>query len=590
MGKRIIDLKRLGNYDYYSPNLLYIQAGEGLVKFDFNDRYVQVEVNRVWNGFIRQKKPVLLIILKARRHGVSTYVQSRMFQQCHLRSHRQGITISADDEGCSYIHNMSHVFYEYLPRQLKPMVKYKSSSRLVFDAPSTALTKIGKSMGLKSSMRTVSCTDKAGLSTGNHFIHFSEYAFYRDADAVRKAVVPTTFNLPGTFVVIESTANGMAGNGEPFYDEWKKATAGKSVFKPLFFSWLKHEGYTRPLMGNEREELLDTFNDEEVELRDVHNATLEQLNWRRYQISFLGEGVSGNVLKTGLENFHEQYPTTDDEAFVVSGRTVFDRDKLKKYLQKCSDPVSVGEIDGSIIRKESLGSLKIWERPVEGERYVVSIDPSSGEPGSTDFGCLEVLRVMDMRQGWLACQAAEWHGKVDAEVLGNYAVALGTIYNNALLVPEVFGYGHAVLSAIQKAGYWNVIRRVVRDSINEFSNSQLGWMTTAQSKPDLLTHGRYCVNNGSVIIHSAELVREMMIFVRDDTSQGASAYGKGKDDRVMAFLIGIKGIQLEYGGTNIDALGVMQPSREREPSKKNPLYYDTFGYGKTTTGKSWLDL
>lgn len=283
-----IDLAKLTDYDYYSRHLLRIQGAYGLTRFDYTSRYVQKKINDRWNELEKQGKPVQLIILKARRHGVSTYVQSRMFHGCHTKSHMQGITIAADDEGSEYLHGMSQIFYEYLPSELKPQTKYKSKSRLVFDLPKTTLDKLGGvNIGLKSTMKTVSCTNKAGLGTGNHFIHFSEYGMYRDAEGVRKALIPTAFNVPGTFVVIESTANGLVGEGAAFYEEWQKAKQGLSPFEPLFFSWLEHEDYRMPLQVSEAE-FIDSMDDEEKELRDKNNATYEQLQWRRNQIGLLG--------------------------------------------------------------------------------------------------------------------------------------------------------------------------------------------------------------------------------------------------------------------------------------------------------------
>ncbi len=583
--------EQLRNFDYYSKNLLYIQAGEGLIKFDYSGRFVQSEINKIWEWYKQNNMPIRLIVLKARRHGVSTYVQSRMFHECHTKSHRQGITIAADDEGCSYIHNMSHVFYEYLPPELQPETKYKSSSKLVFDIPKAKQQKFG-GHGLKSSMRTVACTNKAGLGSGNHFIHFSEYANYRDAESVRKAVIPTAFQEPGTFVVIESTANGMVGPGEHFYNEWKKAKAGKSVFKPLFFSWLDHEQYVLPFVDKkDKERLLDTLDEDEKELREKHQATLEQLNWRRTQITFLGAGGSGESEKSGLEAFHEQYPTTDDEAFIVSGQNVFDRAVMKKYKRACNKPEFVGDLSLGKLISDSMGRLKIWEHPIPGEKYVIGIDPASGEPGSTDFGSMEVFRVLDRRQGPIAIQAAEWHGRLDAKILGWYAVDLGVLYNKALLVPEAYGYGHAVIDAILDRDYWDVIKRKVMDAMNRVSKDKYGWKTDPTTKPSMLTLGRYCVNNELIILNSEALVDEMMIYVRDAYGPGASAYGRGKDDLVMGFLIMLCGLEQEYGEQQIYSKGVVQPVPEVEkPNMKDKLHYDDFDPVKRYKRRHWLDL
>jgi len=591
----VFDMSRMRDFKYYSKMLLRIQTGKGLVPFDYTTRYVQKKIDVEWEKKLKQGEPVRFIILKARRHGVSTYVQARMFHGCHTNSHRQAITIAADDDGCGYIHNMSQIFYEYLPVGLKPATKRKNVQEMVFDYPKTRVQKEGgKNYGLKSSLRTVSCTSKAGLGTGNHFIHFSEYAMYRDAEGVRKGVIPTAFDEPGTFVIIESTANGMTGHGGPFYEEWKRAKEGKSPFKPLFYSWLNHEGYVKGFRGkNQYEELLDTLDSEERELRDKHKASYEQLNWRRFQIGFLGE--HGGDSKSGLENFHEQYPTTDQEAFIVSGRSVFSRAILKLYYDQCTDEIERFSVYEGRLRKDCDGELRMWAHPNKDEEYVMAIDSSSGEPGSTDFSCIEVFRVGNTAKQEWGEQVAEFHQRLDSDELAKVACVIGKYYNNALAVPEIFGYGHATLGAMIRLDYPNIMRRTQLDAISKTYLNKYGWNTNPTTKPAMLTLGRYVVNNKMVILHSQHLVMEMIMFVRDDGGSGASAYGSGKDDRVMTFLIALKGIEQEYADNDMSKAGVEDPVPEHEkPSgKKNPLEYDTF-WDDNPTGikdtKNWQDL
>lgn len=593
----IFDLSRINDFEYYSRLLLKIQTGKGLAPFDFSQRFVQKEINKEWERCLRRKEPVLFIILKARRHGVSTYVQARMFHGCHTQSHRQAITIAADDDGCGYIHNMSQVFYEYLPPELKPATKQKNVHRMVFDYPKTRIQKEGgRNYGLKSSLKTVSCTNRAGLGTGNHFIHFSEYAMYRDADGVRKAVVPTAFNEPGTFVVIESTANGMTGSGEAFFTEWKMAKEGKSVFKPLFYSWLQHEGYRKDFTSpEEMDELLDTLDAEERELRGRYKASLEQLNWRRYQIKFLGRS-DGNMAGA-VESFHEQYPTTDEEAFIVSGRSVFSRAILKLYYNQCKAPVARYAIVEGRMRQDPEGDFSVWKDPEEKAEYVLSIDPASGEPGATDFGCIEVFKVGRMSSNDWGEQVAEWHGKCDAEELARIAQIIGMRYNTALIAPEIFGYGHAVLGALLRNDYPNILRRTQVDAITKTYLNKYGWNTNPTTKPSMLTLGRWVVNNKMVVIRSQPLIMEMITFVRDEGGAGASAHGKGKDDRVMAFLIALKAMEQEYADYHHDSAGVENPLPVQSTDtafKKNKLYYDSFWDeypdGNENSHKSFLDL
>jgi len=592
LAKKKIDITRLNDFDYYSHNLLYIQAGEGLIPFDYNNRFVQVQINKKWVSYENQGKPVRFIVLKARRHGVSTLIQAHMFHRCHTRSHRQAITMAADDEGASYIHDMSHIFYDYLPEPLKPQTRYRSRKSLTFDIPKSMASKKGVvgTMGLKSRMRTVPSHERAGLSTGSHYIHFSEYSHYRNAEDIRKAVIPTAFQVKDAFVIIESTANGMVGVGEAFYEEWSKAVRGDSTFTPLFFSWLDHEDYTEKFPSpDHKTKFIEKIQDDEMELIRDHNATYEQLYWRRNQIRFLGGRISDRgAALNDFEAFHEQYPTTPEEAFIVSGLPVFDRAVLRTMFINCKEHMWLGDIEGSRLLENSMGHLRIWEKPVKGAVYVISIDPSSGEPGATDYGCIQVLKVGAPSSGMVANQVAEWHGKMSPEVLGQYGVMLAKLYNNGLFCPEMCGYGHATLVEAQRLDYWNIYKRRTLDTVRQTSTTKLGWSTTVATKPVLLSFGRLCINGRLVKINSKELLKEMMIFVRDEGS-GAAAYGSGKDDRVMSYLIGLKIINLEYGIDDLSNTGISDPPKFERRIKDNLKYDDESDLKSITQKKGWLD-
>jgi hypothetical protein len=304
-------------------------------------------------------------------------------------------------------------------------------------------------------------------------------------------------------------------------------------------------------------------------------------------------GVFHDDAKSGIENFHEQYPTTDEEAFIVTGKNVFDRAIMKKYKRACKPPSLKFTFIGDQVRPDVTGDIHVWEEPIANEHYVIAVDPASGEPGATDFGCISCWRVLDrLDTGATAVQVAEWHGKVDAEILGLYAVVLGRWYNEAVLAPEVFGYGHAVLNAIIKLDYYNIIKRKQLDVVNRTSQDKLGWATTPQTKPQMLTMSRYAVNNEKILINSEQLVNEMMIFVRDEKITGASAYGRGKDDRVMAFMIAICAIEQEYGDQHISSIGILHPPTDKPPlsKDKDPLSHDDFWAKQARKRKSWMDL
>ena len=69
------------------------------------------------------------------------------------------------------------------------------------------------------------------------------------------------------------------------------------------------------------------------------------------------------------------------------------------------------------------------------------------------------------------------------------------------------------------------------DNLTGVSNS-VGWSTTASSKERMLNYMKDYFERGIMQIYSAELIDEMKSIVREGSS--LAAYGRGKDDRVMA--------------------------------------------------------
>ena len=265
------------------------------------------------------------------------------------------------------------------------------------------------------------------------------------------------------------------------------------------------------------------------------------------------------------------------------------------YKNQVKEPLSKADVIGGRLRKSSDGDLWIWKHPEKGAIYVAAIDPASGEPGATDFGCVEVFRVGNVSKGDYGEQVAEWHGKVDADELAKIAMVIGNYYNVALLAPEIFGYGHAVLGGLLRGDYANILRRIQLDAITKTYLKKYGWNTNPATKPSMLTLGRYIINNKMIRIYSEPLIDELIMFTRDAGGSGASAYGRGKDDRCMALLITLKAIEQEFGDVDMDTVGVEQPHKEKvNVNTKDKLHYDSFWddnpSGEEIKSKHWLDL
>jgi hypothetical protein len=124
------------------------------------------------------------------------------------------------------------------------------------------------------------------------------------------------------------------------------------------------------------------------------------------------------------------------------------------------------------------------------------------------------------------------------------------VYRNSVLNLEINGPGQAVLnemrnlkriaSAMGGAGgksMYDVLGHMQHylwrrnDSLTGVSNS-IGYLTTASTKERMLNYMKDYFERGIMQVFSTELIDEMKSVVRDGAS--IEAYGRGKDDRVMA--------------------------------------------------------
>ena len=75
---------------------------------------------------------VRIIVLKARRLGMSTYVQGRYFAKAATRTNRNVQIVTHSRSATNSMFNMARRFEENLPAEIKPAVKYSGKNELVW--------------------------------------------------------------------------------------------------------------------------------------------------------------------------------------------------------------------------------------------------------------------------------------------------------------------------------------------------------------------------------------------------------------------------------------------------------------------------
>lgn len=478
----------------------------------------------------KKAAPVRLIILKARQMGVSTLIESIAFATCMVRPYTRSLIVSHDLDSSKHLLDMTRRYWEtswfaadniYTPKNL-------SGDKIGWHEPDT-------------NIRVTTAKNLAGgRSHTIHFLHASEVAFWEKGKELMKGLSQAVPRQPLTFQFLESTANGF---GNYYKQTWDAAVAGDSSYLPVFYPWWQHNAYTADHvgLGHLADNPLSNLDDEEraltrgfkrlgLDARDIRSKLL----WRR---EILGTECGGD-----LEVFHQEYPATPEEAFVSTGRDVFNPRHLKAaYAPMAGEAGELHEKSGRVIFTPNRdGKLVIFRHPTPDGWYMIG-----GDAAKQAKGDMAVAEVLD-RVTWE--QVAEFREDIDPVTFAEQLMLIGKYYNHGMLIPETNMSGGAV-AEIVRSNYENVYRHRSDEKVRGQMAGQYGFNTNVQTKPEVIGTLKRALldrnnNNVGVTIHSRVLYGEMSGYIRTDTGEyrnSASDEESEHDDTVMAFGLAIIG-------------------------------------------------
>ena len=496
----------------YIENFLKIRTKSGTVTgFHLNPAQV-----KLYNAAKKQQdagKPVRIIILKARQLGFSTLTEGLIFHACATRENTNALIVAHLDVATANLFRMSKLFYDELPAPVKPMIKSSNAQELVFENPTKNYREKQERPGLRSRIRCATAGGKGiGRSDTLQCVHISEYAFWPEGPDGKEntliGILQAVPAMPGTMVVIESTANGF----DAFKERWDAAVAGENDFEAVFFAWFENPEYTmEPPPGTE-------WTPEEEELRQRYDLTDGQLTWRRWCIA--------NNCGGDRNKFKQEYPANPDEAFLHSGTGVFDNEQVEIRRETAEEPIERGRFTDGRWEEDQLGEIKIWKKPEEGHPYVIGGD-TAGD-GSDWF----TAYVLDNSTGE---QVAALRRQYSEPEYVKQIYDLGMYYNRALLGIEANFSTYPVMK-LQELGYPNQYTRERDDTYTGQLKKSYGFRTDRQTRPRAIA--------GLVEVFSAhprwfrdrELLGEMLTFVYNEDHRPEAMQGH-HDDMVMATAI-----------------------------------------------------
>ena len=410
------------------------------------------------------------IVLKARQIGFSTLAAAFTFWETFFWPDRFTVMLSRTEREASKLLQKTKYGYKMLPAWMRvrgPDLLSDNQLKMVF--------------ANDSSIESLPSGNDPARGESVYRVIIDEMAFLPNAEEAWASIEPIAD--VGGRVICLSTANG---EGNIFHQLWVGSQTGNNRFTGVFFPW----------SAGDRDQ-------------DWYEAKKQDLpDWQLAQ----------------------EYPDNPEEAFIRSGRPVFDLESLRK--------IDVAEPDCGYLKNElgknvytfinDGGELSIWDFPTLNENYVIGADVAEGL-GHGDYSSAHVISADT------GMVVAHWHGHIDADLFGEEVLkALGYYYNHALIGVESNNHGLTTIKGLQRVGYRNTYRQRKMNARNPTPSETMGWRTTAVSKPLAIDELNASIRDEAILLYDFKTIAELRSFVREANGK---MHGSPHDDRVMSLAI-----------------------------------------------------
>lgn len=466
---------------------------------------------------------ISILVLKGRQQGFTTLITAYQEACSILNKNFQGFTLADKADNAEAIfQNKAKFPYSQLPEILKPTEKFNNKRQFLFEK-------------INSSWAVDTATKDVGRSRTVNFFHGSECAFWKDGIAPIQSALGEAFTK-NCIKIYESTANG-------FNDYQKMWNSNNHI--NCFFEWWKTKEYRISFEDKEtKDKFLNDIDNKKSDwiwdrlkwLRDAKELDNEQLYW--YYKKYV------NYLEKDL--IKQEYPCTPNEAFLMSGRCVFDVENIMQRLDSTPKPLKIGyfeyDYDGlkiSNIRfvNDRNGYIKIYEVPNSPESTNYCIGGDTAGEGSDYF----TAHVINARNGK---QVAVLRHEFDADQYAKQMYCLGKYYSrtdrNGKVIDALIGiesnFDSFPIRELTRLGYTHQFVRNEEDTYTGKLQKRFGFRTDRNSRPRIISNLIEIVREHTNQLNDKDTLEEMLTFVRNEKGRPEAQEG-AHDDLVMGLAI-----------------------------------------------------
>lgn len=454
------------------------------------------------------------IVLKSRQLGLSVVCIAESIREVVTRDNCTCALISHNQSSCNAVFDKLKQQFNSLPEWIKPETVQNNRQALTFKNGSSIVC------------LTAGNKDLLRGNTITGVCHCSEIAFWKDIERHMKALSQACSE--SSTLILESTADGYNRFSELYF----QAKNHENDYKCYFFNWIngrtlfqgQYDIAVKKWKASHKNKMItpEEYDADEKQLAEL-GATPDQIVWRR-----------GKISTEGIDTFHVEFPSTDDECFLATGTQVFDANRIIKKLQgKFPERIKESKLVPADLRVWiDNGSLNIYKMPKPKMRYWLGVDCSEGV-------CLDssTIFVMDKSGENVATYR---NNKIKPYEFAYVVYLLGKWYNMGQLIVEKASGGHSVIERLRyDYKYRNMAKYKTYDEFNKVQ-WKYGFDTNNKTKGIAVNDAREWFDKGLVRINDKEVLNEMKLFVVHDNGQMGAVVGS-HDDLVSALWLAIQG-------------------------------------------------
>ena len=492
---------------------------------------------------------ISLLVLKGRQQGFTTVVTAYQLACSILNRNFQGYTLAdKSDNSEAIFQNKAKFPYSQLPECMKPTEKFNNRKQLLFEK-------------INSSWAVDTATKDVGRSRTVNFFHGSECAFWQNGIAPVQGALGEAFTK-NCIKIYESTANG--------YNDYQKMWDSGSHIN-CFYEWWKTKEYRISFIDQDARDAFlhaiytkkDWIWERLRWLKDEKGLDAEQLYWywNKYD-----KYLDKDLIK-------QEYPCTPHEAFLLSGKNVFDTAIILDRLATLQKPIKTGyfvyDYDGLTISNikwmnDRDGYIRIYQLPNSPEvtEYCIGGDTAGSDSGDDFF----TGHVLDARTG---NQVAVLKHQFDSDQYAKQMYCLGKYYKDALIGIEA-NFDSFPIMELQRLGYPKQYTRTAQDTYTGKTEKRYGFKTTQLTRPTIISKLIEIVREHCETINDKATLEELLTIIRNEKGRIEAPQG-GHDDMMMGLAIAH---HIREQVVFIKEPIIVEPQRHFNVEKRQEVFYD----------------